>query len=91
MFNKKNELFVKFLLKTRACNAIAKQSLRFKEIIRQERNYNVLINFLKDFIEFFSSETTFAFNDINIIIKLKYFVKHVDFKIFTDDFEKKTS
>ena len=54
-----------------------------------EKNFNALINFLKNFIEFFSSETTFASNDINIIIKLKRFIKHVDFKVFTNDFEKK--
>ena len=56
-----------------------------------ERNFNVLINFLKDFIEFSFSETTSVFNDINIIIKLKCFIKYVDFKIFTDDLEKKTN
>ena len=54
-----------------------------------ERNFNALINFLKNFIKFFSSETTPAFNNINIIIKSKRFAKHADFKIFIDDFEKK--
>ena len=62
-----------------------------KKQLINEKNLNVLINFLKNFIEFSSSETTFAFNDINIIIKLKRFVKHVDFKVFIDDFKKKTN
>ena len=57
-----------------------------------ERNFNALINFSKDFIEFFSFlETTFAFNNISIIIKSKRFVKYVDFKIFINDFKKKTN
>ena len=56
-----------------------------------EKNFNVLINFSKNFIEFSSSETTLAFNDINIIIKLKRFVKHADFKVFINDFEKTTN
>ena len=54
-----------------------------------ERNFNILINFCKNSIESSSSKTTFAFNNINIIIKSKYFVEHVDFKIFINDFEKK--
>ena len=56
-----------------------------------ERNFNALINFSKDFTESFFSEMTLASNDINIIIKLKRFVKHINFKIFTNDFEKKTN
>ena len=62
-----------------------------KKQLVNERNFNVLINFLKNFIEFFFSETTSALNNINIIIKSKRFVKHVDFKVFIDDFEKKTN
>ena len=54
-----------------------------------EKNFNVLINFLKNFTESSSSETTPAFNNINIIIKSKRFVKHADFKVFTNDFKKK--
>ena len=54
-----------------------------------EKNFNVLINFSKDFTEFFFSETTLVFNNINIIIKSKRFIKHADFKVFTNDFEKK--
>ena len=56
-----------------------------------EKNFNVLINFSKNFTKSSFSETTFAFNNINIIIKLKRFVEHADFKIFTNDFEKKTN
>ena len=56
-----------------------------------EKNLNILINFSKYFTKSFSSKTTSAFNDINIIIKSKRFIKHVDFKIFTDNFEKKTN
>ena len=63
----------------------------FKKQFVNEKNLNALINFSKDFIEFFSLETTLVSNNINIIIKLKYFVKHVDFKVFTDNFEKKTN
>ena len=32
-----------------------------------------------------------AFNNINIIIKSKRFIKYDDFKIFINDFEKKTN
>ena len=49
----------------------------------------MLINLLKNFIKFFSSETTLIFNNINIVIKSKRFVKYVDFKIFIDDFKRK--
>ena len=56
-----------------------------------EKNFNALINFFKNFIESFFSKTTPAFNDISIIIKSKRFVKHADFKVFIDDFEKKTN
>ena len=57
-----------------------------------EKNFNILIDFFKNFIEsFFLSKTTFVFNDINIIIKSKRFAKHVDFKIFINDFKKKIS
>ena len=62
-----------------------------KKQLINERNFNLLINFFKNLIEFFFSETTLTFNDINIIIKLKHFVKHVDFKVFIDDFKKKTN
>ena len=56
-----------------------------------EKNLNILINLSKNFIEFFSSETTSAFNNINIIIKSKRFVKYIDFKVFINDFKKKTN
>ena len=56
-----------------------------------KRNFNVLINFLKNFIKFSFSETTLAFNDVSIIIKSKRFVKSVDFKVFINNFKKKTS
>ena len=58
-----------------------------------ERNFNALINFFKNFTEFLSSssKTTPALNNINIIIKSKRFVKHVDFKTFINGSEKKTS
>ena len=61
-----------------------------KEFVNK-KNLNVLINLSKNFIEFSLAETTSVFNDINIIIKSKRFVKHVDFKVFTNNFEKKTS
>ena len=56
-----------------------------------EKNFITLINLLKNFIKLFFSKTTLAFNNINIIIKLKRFVKHVDFKVFLNDFKKKTN
>ena len=56
-----------------------------------KKDFNILINFLKDSTESFFLKTTLAFNNINIIIKSKRFVKHIDFKVFIDDFEKKTS
>ena len=62
-----------------------------KKQIVNEKNFNVLINLLKNFIKFFSSETTLALNDINIIIKSKRFVKHVDLKTFIDNLKKKMS
>ena len=62
-----------------------------KKQLINERNFNFLIIFFKNFIESFSSETTFIFNNMNIIIKLKRFVKHVDFKVLINDFEKKTN
>ena len=54
-----------------------------------KKNLNALINLSKDFIESFFSKTTLAFNNINIIIKLKRFAKHADSKIFTNNSEKK--
>ena len=54
-----------------------------------EKDFNALINFSKNFNELSFSETTPAFNDINIIIKSKHFVKDADSKVFIDDFEKK--
>ena len=62
-----------------------------KKQLVNEKDFNVLINFFKDFTELSFSETTPVFNNINIIIQSKRFVKHADFKIFIDDFEKKTS
>ena len=56
-----------------------------------ERNFNALINLFKNFIKSFSSEKTLVFNNINIIIKSKRFAKYVDFKIFIDNFKKKTN
>ena len=62
-----------------------------KKQLANERNFNALFNSFKNFIESSFLKTTPAFNDINIIIKSKRFVKHVDFKIFIDDSEKKTN
>ena len=63
----------------------------FKKQFINKKNLNVLINSSKDFTKSSSSKTTLAFNNINIIIKSKRFVKHVDFKIFIDNSEKKTN
>ena len=62
-----------------------------KKQIVNKRNLNALINFFKNFTEFFSSETTPVFNNINVIIKSKHFVKYVDFKVFINDSDKKTN
>ena len=62
-----------------------------KKQLVNKKDFNVLINLFKNFTESSFLKTTLVFNNINIIIKSKRFVKHVDFKVFIDDFEKKTN